>query len=247
MSTIEKIAVVTGGTRGIGFEIAKLFSQKKYTVIISGRDLEKTQKIAMQIEKETQSKVLGLSLDLSSNESCKNFVNKIIEKFKKIDVLINNAGITKDNLLLRMTEEQWTDVILNNLTGTFLITKFSIKSMLKQKKGRIVNISSIIGITGNSGQCNYAASKGGIIAFTKSIAQEFAAKGITCNSIAPGFIETDMTKTLPTQLVNDIITQVPVRRMGTSKEVADLALFLASDSSSYITGQTIKIDGGLTM
>eukprot|EP01047_Picozoa_sp_COSAG01_P014586 COSAG01_NODE_713_length_14097_cov_15.136448_17_plen_250_part_00 len=241
----EKIVVVTGGTRGIGQAIAKSFIQANATVIISGRSEEKAITCAEQLKITNNSNVEGLGLNLLESESCKKFIEKIIEKHNKIDVLINNAGMTEDNLILRMTEEQWTNVIQSNLTGSFLLSKYSIRSMLKKKKGRIINISSVIGQHGNAGQANYAASKGGLIAFTKSLAKEFASKGITCNAIAPGFIKTDMTDTLPSKQIEAIINHVPVKRMGHVEEIAHSVLFLASENAGYITGQTLTIDGGL--
>ncbi|MEK9658013.1 MAG: 3-oxoacyl-[acyl-carrier-protein] reductase [bacterium] len=244
----KQVIVVTGSTRGIGYEIAKKFANENAEVIISGTTEEKCNEAKNKLEKESGKAISAIPLNLADKQNCKAFIETIIEKHKKIDVLINNAGITKDNLLVRMTEEQWTDVINCNLNGCFLLCKYTLKHMLKKRYGRIINISSIIGIMGNAGQSNYAAAKAGIIGFTKSIAKEFATKGITCNTIAPGFIETDMTKTLPAKQIEAIINSVPVKRMGKSEDVANLALFLASkEEASYITGQAIQIDGGLNM
>ena len=174
-------------------------------------------------------------------------VNKVIDKFKKIDILINNAGITRDGLLLRMKESDWDSVISVNLKGTFNCTKAVIKGMLKQHSGRIVNVASIIGVMGNAGQANYAASKAGIIGFTKSVAKEVASRNITVNAIAPGFIETKMTEVLSDDVKKAMLNQIPLNRFGKPEDVANLVLFLVSDDASYITGQVIKIDGGMLM
>ena len=185
--------------------------------------------------------------DVSKSEEVEQIVKKTIEKFKKIDVLINNAGITRDGLLMRMKEEDFDKVIEINLKGTFLVTKSVIPYMLKKRDGKIINLASVVGVTGNAGQCNYSASKAGIIGFTKSIAKELASRNIRANAIAPGFIDTDMTSVLSDEVKDSINAQIPMKRMGTAQEIANVAYFLGCEESSYITGQVINIDGGMVM
>ena len=189
--------------------------------------------------------ILLIKADVSNSEDVKNMVKESIEKFEKIDVLVNNAGITKDNLLMRMSEEEFDKVIQINLKGTYLVTKEVTRYMMKKKKGSIVNLASVVGVAGNAGQCNYAASKAGIIGFTKSVAKELASRNIRANAVAPGFIETDMTNVLKDEIKENINSQIPLKRMGTAREVAELVYFLGEDSSSYITAQTINVDGGM--
>ncbi len=195
--------------------------------------------------KKLGSESLIIKADVSKNEDVENLIKQAIEKFGRIDVLVNNAGITKDNLLMRMSEEEFDKVIEINLKGTYLMTKAVSKYMMKQRKGSIVNLSSVVGVAGNAGQCNYSASKAGIIGFTKSVAKELASRNIRANAVAPGFIQTDMTDVLPDTVKESIHNQIPLKRMGTASEVAELIYFLGSDSSSYITGQVINIDGGM--
>ena len=185
--------------------------------------------------------------DVSKSEEVEQIVKKTIEKFKKIDVLINNAGITRDGLLMRMKEEDFDKVIEINLKGTFLVTKSVIPYMLKKRDGKIINLASVVGVTGSAGQCNYSASKAGIIGFTKSIAKELASRNIRANAIAPGFIDTDMTSVLSDEVKDSINAQIPMKRMGTAQEIANVAYFLGCEESSYITGQVINIDGGMVM
>ena len=185
--------------------------------------------------------------DVSKSEEVEKIVKKAIEKFNKIDVLVNNAGITRDGLLMRMKEEDFDKVIEINLKGTFLITKSVIPYMLKKRDGKIINLASVVGVTGNAGQCNYSASKAGIIGFTKSIAKELASRNIRANAIAPGFIDTDMTSILSDEVKDSINVQIPMKRMGTTQEIANVAYFLGCEESSYITGQVINIDGGMVM
>ena len=185
--------------------------------------------------------------DVSKFEDCENIVKNVTEKLEKIDVLVNNAGITKDGLILRMKKEEFQQVIDINLTGTFNMTRNVIPYMMKQRSGRIINMASVVGITGNAGQTNYAASKAGIIGFTKSLAKEVASRNILVNAIAPGFIETDMTNVLADQVKENILNQIPLKRMGTANEVAKLVKFLSSEDSKYITGQVINVDGGMVM
>ncbi|MFH1782923.1 MAG: 3-oxoacyl-[acyl-carrier-protein] reductase [Candidatus Omnitrophota bacterium] len=245
--TLEgKVALITGGARGIGKEIALRFAQEGANIALCDVDLEEAQKTAKEIEALGRES-LALKVDVTSSKDVQDMVDKILDKFKKVDILINNAGITKDNLMLRMNEEDWDKVIAVNLKGTFLCTKIVSKVMLKQKFGKIVCLASIIGIMGNAGQANYAASKAGIIGLTKSVAKELASRGITVNAIAPGFIRTAMTDKLSEDVKKMMLDAIPLKRFGEAKDVADLALFLSSESSSYITGQVIKIDGGMVM
>ena len=243
----RKTVFVTGASRGIGKEVALKFAENGYDVIINYVS-EKTN--VEELEKEFKEKgvdALILKADVSKADEVQNVVNKAIEKFGKIDVLVNNAGITKDNLLMRMSEEEFDKVIEINLKGTYLVTKAVTKYMMKKRSGSIVNLSSVVGVAGNAGQCNYSASKAGVIGFTKSIAKELASRNIRANAVAPGFIETDMTSVLSDAVKESIHNQIPLKRMGSSKEVAELIYFLGSEKSSYITGQVINIDGGMLM
>ena len=239
----DKAVIVTGSTRGIGYEIAKSLLKRGAKVVISGRSQEKVDDVVSQLF--DFGTVTGFACDVSNFESCQNFVTQAIDAFEKIDVVVNNAGITKDNLLLRLKEEDWQDVIDTNLSSVFYMTKSISRHMLKNKSGRIINISSVVGITGNAGQANYAAAKAGIFGFTKTIAKELGGKGILCNAIAPGFIETDMISTLPEDYINNIIQQTAIKRLGQAEDVSNLVAFLASDEASYITGQVISVDGGM--
>jgi len=241
-----KLALITGGARGIGREIAMLFANKGANIAICDVNLEEAQKTAKEIE-DLGRQSIAFKADVTSSSQVQDMADKILDKFNKIDILINNAGITKDNLLLRMSEEDWDKVIAVNLKGTFVCTKIVSRIMLKQRSGKIVNLASIIGITGNAGQANYAASKAGIIGLTKSVAKELASRNICVNAIAPGFIMTDMTAKLPEEVQKKMLSVIPLARFGEAKDVADLALFLSSESSSYITGQVVQVDGGMVM
>ena len=243
----NKVALITGGSRGIGKAIAIKYAKNGYNIIVNyiseNTDVEK-----LQSEIESYGvKSLIMQADSTKLDEVEELVKKGIEEFGKIDVLINNAGITRDKLLMRMKEEDFDKVIEVNLKGTFLATKVVIPYMMKQKSGSIVNVSSVVGITGNSGQCNYSASKAGVIGFTKSVAKELASRNIRANAIAPGFIKTDMTEVLSDNVKEEIKKQIPLQRMGTPEEVADVAYFLGNKESSYITGQVIAIDGGMVM
>jgi len=241
-----KVALITGGARGIGREIAMLFASEGADIAICDVNLEEAQKTAKEIENLGRQS-LAFKADVTISAQVQDMADKILDKFNKIDILINNAGITKDNLLLRMSEEEWDKVIAVNLKGTFLCTKIVSRLMLKQRSGKIVNLASIIGIMGNAGQANYAASKAGIIGLTKSAAKELASRNICVNAIAPGFIKTDMTAKLPEEIQKKMLSAIPLARFGEAKDVADLALFLSSESSSYITGQVVQVDGGMVM
>ena len=243
----KKVALITGGSRGIGKAIAEKFAKNGYDLVINyvsdNTDLE-----AIKEEfKQYGSEVLMEKADVSNYAECEKMVTSAIEKFGRIDVLVNNAGVTRDNLLMRMKEEDFDKVISINLKGTFNLTKLVTPYMMKRREGRIVSISSVVGVMGNAGQSNYAASKAGIIGFTKSVAKELASRNIRANAVAPGFIETDMTDVLKEDVKEHIYNQIPLKRMGTAKEVAELIYFLGSDNSSYITGQVINIDGGMVM
>ena len=246
LSLEGKVAIITGGARGIGREIAMLFAKEGANIAICDVNLEEAQKTAKEIE-ELGRQSLAFKADVTDLNQIQDMVDKILDKFNKVDILINNAGITKDNLLLRMSEEDWDKVIAVNLKGTFVCTKIVSMVMLKQRFGKMVNLASIIGIMGNAGQANYAASKAGIIGLTKSVAKELASRNICVNAIAPGFIKTDMTARLPEDVQKKMLSVIPLARFGEAKDVADLALFLSSESSSYITGQVIQVDGGMVM
>ena len=243
----NKTVLVTGGSRGIGKEIALKFAKQGYDVIINYvSDKTDTEELKKELE-ANGGKALIVKADVTNPEQIENLVKKAIETFEKIDVLVNNAGITKDNLLMRMSEEEFDKVIEVNLKGTYLMTKAVTKYMMKKRQGSIINLSSVVGVTGNAGQCNYAASKAGIIGFTKSVAKELASRNIRANARAPGFIGTDMTDVLSDEIKETIQNQIPLKRMGNAKEVAELAYFLGSEQSSYITGQVIHVDGGMVM
>lgn len=245
MEQIKKVALITGGSRGIGKEIAKKFALNGYNLVINyvseNTDLNKLK------EDFKDTEVLFVKTNVTNYESCENMVKEAIEKFGKIDVLVNNAGITKDGLLMRMKEEDFDKVIKVNLKGTFNMTKNVIPYMIKQRNGKIVNIASVVGVTGNAGQANYAASKAGIIGFTKTVARELASRNILANCIAPGFIKTDMTDVLSETVKENIYSQIPLNKMGEAKEVANAVYFLASEENTYITGQVLNVDGGMVM
>lgn len=248
MNLLEnKVAIVTGGSRGIGAAIAKLFAANGASVAFTYHSSEeKAKALENELNQHGQSK--SYKSDAADFAQCETLVNEVVKDFGQIDILVNNAGISKDNLLLRLSEEQWKEVINTNLNSVFNMTKQVIKPMVRARKGSIINMSSIVGIKGNAGQASYAASKSGIIGFTKSVAAELGRRNIRCNAIAPGFIETDMTQYLKEgNAADDFLKSIPLGRLGKSEEVADVALFLASELSSYITGQVISICGGLNM
>ncbi|MCA9399022.1 MAG: 3-oxoacyl-[acyl-carrier-protein] reductase [Candidatus Omnitrophica bacterium] len=242
----DQKVVVTGSTRGIGKEIAKAFADEGANVVILGRNGELADQVRDEIRQKNQN-AESFACDVTNLENVTEIVNKILDKYRGVDILINNAGITKDNLLLRMSESDWDDVMNVNLRGVFNCTKAFTKVMLRAKKGKIINVSSVIGIMGNVGQANYAASKAGIIGFTKSIAREIASRGITVNAVAPGYITTDMTAQLKEEMRDEILKKIPLNRLGDPGDVANVCLFLASDEANYITGQTIVVDGGMAI
>jgi len=241
----NKTALITGATRGIGEAIAIKFAEQGANIAFTYLSSEERAKNLEQKLKDNGIKCVGYRSDASSFQEAEQLVNQILSEFNTLDIVVNNAGITKDNLILRMTEQQWNDVIKTNLNSVFNITKQAIKPMLKQRAGSIINLSSVVGVSGNPGQSNYAASKAGIIGFTKSIAQELGSRNIRCNAIAPGFIETDMTNALSEETKKEFFKGIPMGRFGSAEEVANVALFLASDLSSYVTGQTISVCGAL--
>jgi len=242
----DKVALITGSGRGIGREIALTFARQGADVISIDIDLQSATEISKLVESEGRSSK-AYACDISDFEMTHRVLNSAIEDFGKIDVLVNNAGITRDNLLLRMTEEEWDLVLKVNLKGAFNVTKAVLKQMIKQRSGKIINIASVIGIMGNAGQANYAASKSGLIAFTKSLAKELASRNINVNAIAPGYIKTKMTEVLSDEIKNQILSLIPLARFGQPQDVANCALFLASPLSDYITGQVIVVDGGMVM
>jgi 3-oxoacyl-[acyl-carrier protein] reductase len=247
MNFKDKVVVVTGGSRGIGFQIADSFAARGATVVVCATQQARCDQVAAELSEKYGVVTRGIQVNVAVFEEVEAMVKSVVAGFGRIDVMVNNAGITKDNLLLRMSQDDWNDVINTNLTSIFNTTKAVIRPMLKQKYGRIINMSSVVGVMGNPGQTNYAASKAGMIGFSKSIAKEVGAKGITCNVIAPGFIETDMIESLPKDYLDNIMGQIPLKRLGSSVDVANAVLFLASDLASYITGQVLNVDGGLLM
>ena len=243
----RKVVLVTGGSRGIGREVAEVYAENGYDVVINYvSDKTDVEGIKKEFE-EKGVKCLLVKADVSKAEDVNNMVEEAIEKKRKIDVLVNNAGITRDTLLMRMSEEDFDKVIEINLKGTYLVTKAVTKYMMKKRQGSIINLASVVGVVGNAGQCNYSASKAGVIGFTKSVAKELASRNIRANAVAPGFIATDMTSVLSDSVKENINAQIPLKRMGTAREVAEVIYFLGSEKSSYITGQVINIDGGMVM
>lgn len=241
----NKVALVTGGSRGIGREIAiTLASYGAMVVVNYCGSKEKAEDVVKEIT-DKGGRAISYQTDISDADAVKNMFNYIIKEFKTLDILINNAGITKDNLIIKMTEAEFDQVINTNLRGVFSCLKQASKIMLKQKQGRILNLSSVSGIHGNPGQINYSASKAGVIGMTKTLAKELGSRGITVNAIAPGYIKTDMTDVLKDELKDKIAEAVPLKRLGNPEDIAEMAAFLVSSKASYITGQIIEIDGGL--
>ncbi|MDO9549030.1 MAG: 3-oxoacyl-[acyl-carrier-protein] reductase [Candidatus Marinimicrobia bacterium] len=242
----DNIVLVTGSGRGIGRSIAESFAEHGATVILSDYDAESLAHVE-QAFKLKNYPYLAVPCDVTDEEQVQQLFEKIIASYERIDVVVNNAGITRDTLLMRMKTDQWDSVINTNLKGVFLVTKAASKFMMKQRSGKIINISSVVGIVGNAGQSNYSASKAGVIGFSKSIAKELASRNITVNVIAPGYIETEMTHVLSDAAKEAFLSTIPLKRAGSQIDVANAALFLASPMADYITGQVIKVDGGMVM
>jgi len=242
-----KVALVTGASRGIGREIALEFAREGADVVVNYAGSEaKAKEVAEEIQAMGRNALI-YQCNVAISEEVQNMVKDTIEHFGKLDILVNNAGITRDNLLMRMKDDEWDDVINTNLKSVFLTTKAVTRQMMKQRSGKIINVASIVAISGNPGQANYVAAKSGVIGLTKTTAKELASRGINTNAIAPGFITTDMTDKLPEDLKAEMLKQIPLARLGQPQEVAKVALFLASDDSNYVTGQTIHVDGGMVM
>ncbi|MGI6099367.1 MAG: 3-oxoacyl-[acyl-carrier-protein] reductase [Lentisphaerae bacterium] len=242
----DKIAIVTGGGSGIGQSIALSLAREGCHVALCGRRLEPLQETVRQVEALGR-RALALSVDVSRGEAVQEFVDTVVKEFGRVDILVNNAGITRDNLLIRMTEEQWDEVLTTNLKGAFLFSKAVARPMMKQRAGSIIQISSIIGLIGNAGQCNYAASKAGLIALTQSMAKELASRNIRVNAVAPGFIVSQMTDALPEELRTRMLGEIPLGRFGTGEDIANAVVFLASEDASYVTGQVLSVNGGMVM
>jgi len=247
MSLEGKIALITGSSRGIGAATAIKFAENGANIVINyNSNYKKAEELAEKI-KRFERKVICIKANVANLSEVDNLIKKTLAEFNKIDILVNNAGITSDKLLLRMSEDNWDKVMSTNLKGTFNCTKSVIRHMLKKRSGKIINVSSVVGIMGNMGQSNYAASKAGIIGFTKSIAKEVGSRGINVNAIAPGYIETEMTKNLSEDIRNEMLKSIPLSKFGNVEDVANLITFLASDAANYIHGQLINVDGGMLM
>ncbi|MFA6118836.1 MAG: 3-oxoacyl-[acyl-carrier-protein] reductase [Parachlamydiales bacterium] len=250
MLLMNKKALITGASSGIGFEIAKTFIKNGCDIAIFATNKDKLNKAKEELESvkiDGSQKILSKIVDVSNYNDVEKAILEILNEFSNIDILVNNAGITKDNLLMKMSEEDFDRVIAVNLKSIYNTCKVLTRPMIKNKKGKIINISSVIGLIGNAGQANYAASKAAILGFTKSLAKELGSRNVCVNSIAPGFIETSMTEVLTEEVKEQMLKSISLRRFGSTQDVANLALFLASDMSDYITGQTLVVDGGMVM
>ncbi len=242
----NQIAVVTGAGRGIGRAIALKFAAEGADVVVISRTQENSDKVAAEIRASGR-KAWAFAVEVADASAVNAAAEKILAECGKLDILVNNAGVTRDGLLMRMSDADWDTVVNTNLKGAFLVTKAFVRTFIKQRSGRIINISSVIGLIGNAGQCNYAASKAGLIGFTQSTARELASRGVTVNAIAPGFIDTDMTAELNEQLRVEILKKIPLGCLGQSEDIAAAALYLASPSARYVTGQVLTVDGGMVM
>lgn len=243
----DKVAIITGASRGIGKAIAESFAENGAAIAFTYRSSKEKALALEEHLNKVAPKCKAYQTDASDLTATQKMVDEVLEEFGKIDVVVNNAGITKDTLLLRMSETQWNDVIHTNLNSVFYTTKAALKPMLKQRNGVFINISSVVGLQGNAGQANYATSKAGMLGFTKSLAREVGSRNIRANVVAPGFIQTEMTEELPEKELKSWLEGIPLKRAGTAKEVADLCVFLASDMAAYMTGQVLNVDGGMVM
>ena len=247
MNNLEnKVAIITGASRGIGKVIAEETAKAGAKVVCVSRSLSDVEKVAKDINEQGFT-AIAMACDITKGEQYQELVKSVYDKFGSVDILVNNAGVTKDGLIMRMSEDDWDVVVDTNLKGAFNGTKAVTRHMMKQRSGRIINISSVVGLIGNAGQANYAASKAGLIGLTKATAKELASRGITVNCIAPGYIETDMTDRLPEKIKNTLIEQIPLGRIGQATDIAASVCFLASEEAGYITGQTFTVDGGMVM
>ncbi|MBB5149897.1 MULTISPECIES: 3-oxoacyl-[acyl-carrier-protein] reductase [Ureibacillus] len=242
-----KTAVVTGASRGIGRAIALELAKEGANIVVNySGSKEKADEVVEEILKIGK-KAIAVQANVADNESVQNLMKTALDEFGSIDILVNNAGITRDNLLMRMKEEEWDEVIQTNLKGVFLCTKAVTRQMMKQRSGRIINIASVVGVTGNAGQANYTAAKAGVIGLTKTTSRELASRNILVNAVAPGFITTEMTDALPEDIKNSMLSQIPLAKLGKPEHVAKAVVFLASDDAEYITGQVLHVDGGIAM
>ncbi|MCG7334084.1 3-oxoacyl-[acyl-carrier-protein] reductase [Sporosarcina sp. ACRSM] len=244
---VGKTAIVTGASRGIGREIALLLAKEGARVAINYSGSKDKADEVVKLITDAGGEAFAIQADVSDADSVKNMVDQTLEQFGSIDILVNNAGITRDNLLMRMKEDEWDDVISTNLKGVFLCTKGVTRQMMRQRAGKIVNVASIVGVSGNPGQANYVAAKSGVIGFTKTVAQELASRNINVNAVAPGFITTDMTDALSEEVKKQMLSVIPLGKLGNPEDVAKTVMFLLSDDAAYITGQTIHVDGGMVM
>jgi 3-oxoacyl-[acyl-carrier protein] reductase len=242
-----KVAIVTGASRGIGREIALQFAKEGADVVVNFAGSEAKANEVVQEIMEIGRQAIAYQCNVGNAEEVQNMVKETIGHFGKVDILVNNAGITRDNLLMRMKEDEWDDVINTNLKGVFLCTKAVTRQMMKQRSGKIINVASIVAISGNAGQANYVAAKSGVIGLTKTTAKELSTRGITVNAVAPGFITTDMTGELTEEIQSEMLKQIPLGRFGDPGDVARVAVFLASNDANYMTGQTLHVDGGMVM
>lgn len=244
----QKVALVTGASRGIGREIAKTLAREGAFVIVNyNGSKERAEAVVAEINEETAGKAVAYGCNVADYTECGVMIGHIIKEYGHLDILVNNAGITRDGLIMKMSEEDFDAVIATNLKGAFQTIRHASRYLLKQRAGRIINISSVSGVMGNAGQANYSASKAGVIGLTKSVARELASRGITCNAVAPGFIETEMTDAMPESAKEAVKAQIPLQRAGKTADIAETVAFLASDKAAYITGQVISVDGGMHM